>query len=477
MTVGGGGGGGTWSGTIPTPGAGVVTLIKTGTGSLTISGTNYLGGTSQLNGGTNYLTATGRIEPIGTGEFWIQQNAGSSTLIVNGGSLSVNNWLVVGRNAATANGTMIVNSGTITKTGGGNIVVGSLNATGTLIINGGQVFNNSNLWLGENAAAIATLRLNGGLIQATQVRANNGAASSIAYFNGGVLQATAASADFIQAPTIGAISAGGLILDNNGFNLTILSSLVEDTVTPSTGGGLTKIGAGVLNLNGGNTYTGNTIVSNGTLNVNGSINGTADVKSGATLGGTGTIGGVVTVNAGGKLGAGASIGNLTLNSSPVLGGSVVAEVDRNGGTPLADLITVSGNPIAYGGTLVITNAGAPLQAGDTFTLFNAASYSGSFTLVSQTLGQIVTWNTANLAVNGTVSVAAVAQISLVPVVTGSTLNLTWPPNQLGMTLQTNSVSVASPASWFALPGSASVTNVNITIDPNQPNVFFRLVAP
>jgi ABC-type phosphate transport system auxiliary subunit len=93
------------------------------------------------------------------------------------------------------------------------------------------------------------------------------------------------------------------------------------------------------------------------------------------------------------------------------------------------------------------------------------------------LGQIVTWNTSQLAVNGTISVAAVAQISLVPVVTGNTLNLTWPPNQLGMTLQTNSVSVVSPASWFAYPGSSGVTNVNITIDPNVPNVFFRLVAP
>jgi hypothetical protein len=159
-----------------------------------------------------------------------------------------------------------------------------------------------------------------------------------------------------------------------------------------------------------------------------------------------------------------------------VGSTIVAELSRTN-VQTADRINVVGNPIAYNGTLVLKNIGTPLQVGDTFTVFNASSYSGSFTLVSQTLGQVVTWNTANLAVNGTVSVAAVAQISLVPVVTGNTLNLTWPPNQLGMTLQTNSVSVAAPASWFALPGSAGVTNVNITIDPNLPNVFFRLVAP
>ena len=482
LTVGNGNGSSTWSGTVPTPGAGTITLIKTGTGSLTISGTNYFGGTCQLNGGTNYITATGRIEPVGAGEFWIQQNAGTSTLIMDGGSLSVNNWFVVGRNIAGANGTLILNSGTITKTGGGNIVVGSLNATGTMIVNGGKVFNNSNLWLGENAAAIATLRLNGGLVQATQVRANNGAASSIAYFNGGVLQATAASGDFIQAPTIGAISAGGLILDNNGFDLTIGTALVEDVVTPSAGGGVTKIGNGVLNLNAANNYTGNTVVSNGTLNVNGTVPGTVTVRSGATLGGNGTINGVVTVDAGGKIGAGNSIGNLNLSSSPVLNGSVVAEVDRNGGTPFADIINVASS-INYSGTLVMTNTGADLQVGDTFTLFNATGYSGSFSIVSQTPNQIVTWNTSQLTFNGTISVATVAPAvnttpgMLVSSVVGNTLNLSWSPDRLGWTLSSNAVSVASPSDWHPVAGSTSVTNLSLNINTTRSNVFFRLVYP
>lgn len=447
---------------------------------MTISGTNYLGGTSQFNGGTNYLTSTGRINPIGTGEFWVQQNAGSSTFIVDGGSLSVSSWFVIGRNNAAANGTFILNSGTVQKTGGNHIVVGSIGAQGTLIVNGGQILNNGNLWLGEvgtaNAVtANATLRLNGGLIQATQVRPNNAVASSIAYFNGGTLQASASSADFISISTSAMIQSGGLVFDSQAFGVTNASPLTEDGSSP--GGGLTKLGSGTLALSGANSYSGLTTVSNGTLLVDGSISGAATVKSGATIGGSGTISGVVTVEAGGKLAAGSSIGNLTLSASPVLGGSVVAEVDRNGGTPLADLITVSGLPITYGGTLVISNSGLPLQPGDTFTLFNASGYSGSFTLVSQTLGQVVTWNTANLAVDGTISVATVAPVSLGSSVTGSTLDLSWPPNQLGMTLQTNSVSVADSASWFALPGSTTVTNVSLTIDPSQTNVFFRLVYP
>ncbi len=478
LTVGNGNGGGTWSGTI-TNSTGTVTVIKTGTGSLTFAGTNYVGGTSQFNGGTNYLTATGNLTHIGTGEFWVQQNAGTSTFVVDGGTLTVNSWLVVGRNAAGANGALIVNGGTVQKSGANNIVVGSLNATGALIVNGGQVLNNGMLWLGENASANATLRLNGGLVQATQVRPNNTVASSVAYFNGGTLQASAASADFISTATTCYIQAGGLMFDSQGFGVTNASGLQEDGSSP--GGGLTKLGAGTLSLSGANSYSGLTVVSNGTLLVDGSLTGSATVWSGATLGGSGTISGVVTVQAGGKLAAGSGIGTLNLTASPVLNGSVVAEVDRNGGTPLADVIAV-GNPVAYGGTLVLTNTGAPLQAGDTFTLFSAPGYSGSFTLVSQTPGQVVTWNTANLTANGSISVATVGSLtppSMTNSVSGNTITLNWPADYLGwvLQLQTNSLSTGLSSNWVDVPGSGASTSATVTIDPVNPTVFIRLRSP
>ncbi|HLP77843.1 MAG TPA: autotransporter-associated beta strand repeat-containing protein, partial [Candidatus Paceibacterota bacterium] len=299
LTIGGNNVSSIWSGTTVN-GSGTVALLKTGTGSLTISGTNALGGTSQFNGGTNYLTASGRIDPIGTGEFWVQQNAGTSTFIVNGGSLTVNSWLVIGRNNTAANGTLIVNSGTVQKGGANNLVVGSLAATGTLIVNGGQVLNNGNLWLGENTGANGTLYLNGGLVQATQVRANGTTpTTSAAYFNGGTLQATASSTNFIQAPVIANIQSGGLVLDDGGFVLTNLTALQEDPA--STGGGLTKIGAGTVYLDGANTYTGATLVNNGKLA------GIGSISSPVTVGATGTIG----------AGDAETLGTLTLNSQPL----------------------------------------------------------------------------------------------------------------------------------------------------------------
>jgi autotransporter-associated beta strand protein len=250
------------------------------------------------------------------------------------------------------------------------------------------------------------------------------------------------------------------------------------TTAANTSGGLTKLGSGTTTLSGANTYTGLTTVSNGTLNVNGSIAGAVTVKSGAALGGTGTIAGLVTMETGATLGAGTSIGTLTLGVSPSLaaGPTIVAELSRTN-VQTSDRIVVTGNPIAYNGTLVLKNIGTPLQLGDTFTLFNASSYSGSFSITSLTPGQIVTWNTSNLAVNGTVSVATITPVSMTSSLSGNQLTLSWPPNQLGVTLQTNAVGVTATSSWFPVAGSSGVTNVVLTVDRNRTNVFFRLVYP
>ncbi|MGC3957614.1 MAG: hypothetical protein QM813_06525, partial [Verrucomicrobiota bacterium] len=269
LTFGSGNLNSTWAGSITNEG-GNPSFIKEGTGTNTFTGQNYLGGTaaSQVNGGGLIIPTGGALVPNGTAEFWVAQGATTGYAEVSGGSLIVSNWFVVGRANAAANGTFVLNSGTVSKQGGGNVVVGSLGATGKLIVNGGQFLNNANLWLGENTGANASLYLNGGLMQATQVRGNGtGIVTSYAYFNGGTLQATAASSDFIPSPTIGIIQAGGLVFDNNGNDIVITSMLVEDSLTPSTGGGLTKLGVGALSLSGGYNYNGATIVKGGTLSL------------------------------------------------------------------------------------------------------------------------------------------------------------------------------------------------------------------
>jgi len=44
-------------------------------------------------------------------------------------------------------------------------------------------------------------------------------------------------------------------------------------------------------------------------------------------------------------------------------------------------------------------------------------------------------------------------------------------------LQSNSVSLTSNSSWFNVPGSDTVTQQVIQINPAQPQVFYRMVHP
>lgn len=295
-------------------------------------------------------------------------------------------------------------------------------------------------------------------------------------------------------PQIGGLSDGGLgittgaILNNGGWPSTLTvgyspsntvfnASYAGTIANGSSPVALVKVGTGTQTLGGANTYTGGTIVSNGALMVNGSISGSVTARSGATLGGTGSIAGGLTVDLGGTVSPGSSIGTLTLGSSPVLNGAIRAEIDRNGGSPLADQLAVTGNPIVYNGTLVVTNTGAPLQPGDTFQLFSASGYSGAFALVSQTPGQIVTWT--GLAGNGNITVASAAQAQVTAVRNGSNLDLSWPLEAIGAQLQvqTNAVDVGLSTNWVAWPGSTNLHQVSVPIDPAVGSVFLRLVYP
>lgn len=397
----------------------------------------------------------------------------------SGGTANCGSFPVVGRFPGSS-GTMTVSGGVFNQTGAGQLLIIGEEGNGTLTISGSGLVTSANgLSIGHTATGVGIVNLDGGTLRTTRLFQNGVGASSTVNFNGGVLQAGANNATFMTNLGIANVLAAGAIVDSAGFNITIGQSLLADL--GSLGGGLTKLGAGTLALSGVNTYTGSTVVSNGTLLVNGTVAGAATVKSGATLGGTGTISGVVTVEAGGNLGAGTSIGTLNLSSSPVLNGRVIAELDRNGGAPLADRVVVSA-PIAYGGTLVLTNTGAPLQTGDTFTVFNAPGYSGAFSIVSQTPGQLVTWNTSSLTVNGTVSVATVGPLSpptLTNSVSGGAISLSWPSAYLGwvLQLQTNSINVGLSNNWADVPGSASSTSATVPINPANPTVFIRLRAP
>jgi hypothetical protein len=67
--------------------------------------------------------------------------------------------------------------------------------------------------------------------------------------------------------------------------------------------------------------------------------------------------------------------------------------------------------------------------------------------------------------------------SLTTVLAGNTLTLSWPANYLGSRLESNSVSIAAPESWFPVAGSGTTNLMTLPISSADSNVFFRLVYP
>lgn len=171
---------------------------------------------------------------------------------------------------------------------------------------------------------------------------------------------------------------------------------------------LTKVGAGALTLTNANLHTGGTTVAAGTLLVtnatgSGSGTGTVTVSAAGTLGGTGGISGPVSVA--GTLAPGANgIGSLTVGNTLNLTGITAIELNKTGGTLTNDKV-LGVTTLTLGGTLNVTATGDALAAGNSFTLFTATTFAGSFATVNlPALGANLAWDTTALATTGTISI-------------------------------------------------------------------------
>ena len=246
---------------------------------------------------------------------------------------------------------------------------------------------------------------------------------------------------------------------------------------------------GVVVLAGTNTYAGPTTVATGTLLVNGQNGGSAiTISTNGTLGGSGSIAGPVNVQLGGRLAPGtpsrgamvAATGALTINNTVTLSGSAVMKMNRTG-TPNCDELVASGVAVNPGATLTVSNIGSTnLVPGDTFTLFSAPVSGFASVSLPPLPGTNVYW-TNNLAVNGSIAVAAVVTVNpnstnIIATVSGGTLTLSWPQDHTGWTLQvqTNSLGSGLGTNWVDVAGSAATNAVSITISPANGSVFYRL---
>jgi autotransporter-associated beta strand protein len=314
----------------------------------------------------------------------------------------------------------------------------------------------------------------------------------------------------------GTITLNGLISLQAGNSPVVFSNVI------SGAGGIVSYLYGSsesLVFAASNTYSGPTIIGDGmtlVLTNNGSISGssliffggsnpanisldasgrpdkTLTLASGQTLAGVGRINGSLVVSAGATLSpAGTNVtlgitsgtnatGTISATNAIILNGTTAIKLN---GSDTNDVVQSTGAGITYGGTLNLVNIStAPLAAGNSFQIFNAAGYSGSFTnLAPTTPGIGLIWDVTQLNSGKLKVIAAPAQPAINNVtVLGSSLifsgtNGVATSNYVVLT----STNVATPLiNWtplvtnvFDVNGAFHVTNI---ISSDNPQQFYRI---
>ena len=336
-------------------GAGVLSLVFSGgsSGLLDLSGVNTYSGSTQILAGTLQLGSNTALSSTGA-------------LAVNSGGLLDMNGFSAGIGALNGSGTVDNVAGyetsVLTLGNGGN--GGSFSGTiqnsspnGKLALvkvgSGTQILSGTNTYTGGTTLSGGTLNFAASAVPL--------AAGSIT-FNGGTLQYASGNTQDVSS-SIAPIAAGqAAAVDTNGNSVAFGSGL-------SGTGGLTKLGAGLLTLNGSNSYLGTTRVAGGTLQL-----GTSNPNA--------LPGGAVTAN-GGFL-------DLNGNSPAISSLNGAAGTITNSSNTQATLTLNQTTPTTFGGTLQDGSGGlnVTMNGPGMLTLAGVNTYSYSTTINAGVLRRV-----------------------------------------------------------------------------------------
>ena len=334
-------------------------LLKSGTGVLTLSGTNTYTGATTIAAGTLALTGTGSIA------------ASSQVNLTNAGATFDISGTTAGASITTLNGaansnvnlgsqTLTITAGDVTKSFNGTI-----SGSGGLTVAGGsQVLFGTNTYTG-----VTTINSN----QLLGVDGTGSIASSSKVIDNGALDFSVMNVDSSIKSLAGTNTNANVFLGNHTLSLTAANDTYAGMISGS--GGLTLM-AGTETLTGSIGYSGATTINGGTLVVNSSLASSSGVtvNTGGTLAGTGAVGN--TSIAGGTLAPGSGTPGSSLTVFGVLGFTAASTYAVNINPTTSSFANVSGAATLGGATVNATYAGGSYVTKQ-YTILTAGSISGS----------------------------------------------------------------------------------------------------
>ncbi|EGI6064473.1 fibronectin-binding autotransporter adhesin ShdA [Salmonella enterica subsp. enterica serovar Alachua] len=387
-------------------------IVKSGSDELIVTGDNNYSGGTTISGGTltadhadslgsgdidnsgvlqvgegeleNTLSGTGSLVKIGTGELTLNgDNDYSGGTTIDDGVLIADNADSLGSGDIDNSGVLKVGEGELENTLSGT---GSLVKTGTgeLTLNGDNDYSggttiDDGVLIADNADSLGSGDIdNSGVLQVGEGELKNtlSGTGSLVKIGTGELTLNGDN-DYSGGTTISdgtlianhADSLGTGAIDNSGV-LQVGEGELENTLSGS--GSLVKTGTGELTLSGDNTYSGGTTITGGTLTADHADSlGSGDIDNSGVL----------------KVGEGELKNTLSGSGSLVKTGTgeLTLSGDNNtysGDTTIADGTLIAANVNALGSGNIDNSGTLMLDANGAFKLANITTHSGATTALA-----------------------------------------------------------------------------------------------
>jgi hypothetical protein len=327
------------------------------------------------------------------------------------------------------------------------------------------------------AAALGTINWNAGTLDVTTLNLGYQAAN-VPGSGTGTLNMTGTAQLIAGSITIGRDAGAGTGVGVGTINITGGSATVAGNIAENNGSG--GDGRSTISITNGFLTAGGTVTIDN-LNLNNGIVSNTALLTVTTLKGAGTIYGPVSVIT--NLSPGVGIGTLAVSNSLTLSSTSSAVMEINLDTLACDKVT-GVTDVTFNGVLTVTNVAGTthLTNGTTFRLFEAGTYSGTFSATNLPVIGGVTWDVTQLGING--SIKALLSINttatnIVAAFTATNVDLSWPQDHTGwrLQMQTSPLTIGLTTNWTTVANSSSTNHVLLTIDPNSGCGFYRLIYP